>query len=375
MEIFRKFKKKYSSINETLLFVLKVVLVISIFSNFYHELWHLMSISVLLLVLLFIPQILKKSHKIKIPKEFELILFVFVLIMVFLGDKGGIITPVFFGIAIGFIGFLFMLLLYSKGKIEKEPFFIVLFAVSLSITAGFGVELSKYYLKVLLNQDLGSGLYNFSMKIMSYVSIGAVISGFLGYLYMTKRLVWFRKIIERFEKINPGLFKQKDYKNKIKEMIKKGESKNLEFKSTLRTNLHTIEKDRRIENSVLKTISAFMNTEGGTLLIGVTDRGEVSGIEKDNFPDDDKFLLHFSNLIKEKIGKKFLHLIDFDIIKVENKKIMIVKCKQSNKPVFIKEDSSGGSGGEVFYVRIGPGSVKLQGSEMLDYIKKRFEEA
>ena len=371
MRVLEKIKKRYSDINETLALILKVLLVVSIISSIYYNLWHLMSISILLLVLLFIPQIIKKSHKIKIPTEFEFLLFIFIIIMIILGDKGGIITPVFFGISIGFVGFLFMLLLYSEGKIEKNPFFIVVFAISLSITSGFFVELSKFYLKFLIGQNIGDSLYVFSMKIMSYVTIGAFISGIIGYLYMTKRLGFLKKIISKFEKINPDVFiKKQGYIEKIKGQIKKGEDKNTEFKSTLRTNLYTMQSDKRIEHSVLKTISAFLNSEGGTLFIGIDDKGEFLGIEKDNFPNEDKFSLHFSNLIKEKIGKKFMPLIDYEIIEIDKKKIMIVRCKKSNKPVFLKDES----GSEVFYARIGPGSVKIEGSELVDYIKKRFEE-
>ena len=64
-------------------------------------------------------------------------------------------------------------------------------------------------------------------------------------------------------------------------LIKRGENEKIEFKSTLRINLHTKEQDKKVENSVLKTIVAFLNSEGGTLLIGVSDCGEIIGIEKD----------------------------------------------------------------------------------------------
>lgn len=59
----------------------------------------------------------------------------------------------------------------------------------------------------------------------------------------------------------------------VEELIHRGESERLEFKSTLRWNLHTDSKDKRIEHAVLKTIAAFLNTQGGTLLIGVEDDG------------------------------------------------------------------------------------------------------
>ena len=39
--------------------------------------------------------------------------------------------------------------------------------------------------------------------------------------------------------------------------------------------------DKKMEEIILKTISAFSNAEGGKLLIGVTDEGEILGLESD----------------------------------------------------------------------------------------------
>ena len=65
------------------------------------------------------------------------------------------------------------------------------------------------------------------------------------------------------------------------ELIKRGESKTLEFKATLRWNLRENRKDdKAITHAVLKTIAAFLNTAGGDLLIGVADDGTVTGIEQ-----------------------------------------------------------------------------------------------
>lgn len=48
----------------------------------------------------------------------------------------------------------------------------------------------------------------------------------------------------------------------INDIIVIGESSEVEFKSTLRVNLHTGSKDPRIELAVLKTIAGFLNTNG-----------------------------------------------------------------------------------------------------------------
>jgi len=48
-------------------------------------------------------------------------------------------------------------------------------------------------------------------------------------------------------------------------MIRKGENKTVEFKSTLRVNLHTNKPDKEIGKVALKTIAAFLNTRGGDI--------------------------------------------------------------------------------------------------------------
>ena len=74
------------------------------------------------------------------------------------------------------------------------------------------------------------------------------------------------------------------------ELIKQGESKTLEFKSTLRWNLREDRKDdRHVTHAALKTIAAFLNTEGGDLLLGVADDGSVSSVSSaTGFDSDDR---------------------------------------------------------------------------------------
>lgn len=149
-------------------------------------------------------------------------------------------------------------------------------------------------------------------------------------------------------------------------MIATGENEKVEFKSTLRWNLAADKADKAIENSALKTIVAFLNTEGGTLFIGVKDDGNILGIEKDQFLNDDKYLLHFASLLNGRIGKHYIEHIEWGLREVKGKKILRVTCKPSPSPAFLKNN------GEEFYVRNGPSSVQLSTSEVLEYSRKHF---
>ena len=74
----------------------------------------------------------------------------------------------------------------------------------------------------------------------------------------------------------------------LRAVIDQGESDVVEFKSTLRMNLHTRAADKRMEQAVLKTVAGFLNTNGGTLIVGVSDAGTPIGIDADKFPNEDK---------------------------------------------------------------------------------------
>jgi len=153
----------------------------------------------------------------------------------------------------------------------------------------------------------------------------------------------------------------------IQRLIHKGESDSLEFKSTLRWNLRDDKKDSRMEYAVMKTITAFLNSFGGTLLVGVEDDGNILGIEKDGFENHDKFLLHFSNLIKKYVGIEFFEYIRYNIFQRGQKSVFKVDCFKSKKPAFIKSSEN-----EDFFIRSGPSSIKLNLSEAIKYIYSHF---
>jgi predicted HTH transcriptional regulator len=207
------------------------------------------------------------------------------------------------------------------------------------------------------------------MESLGLIAFGALLSSIVCYIYLkSNNKSPIHYFIKRFVKRNPNLFIQQiDSPEEVLEIIKQGEKKDTEFKSTLRMNLHTKEIDKRIEHSTLKTIAGFLNSKGGTLLIGVDDTGKILGIENDNFQSNDKFNLHFTNLIKQFIGRKFFQFLNFELVKIENKNILKVDCFKTNKPVFLKFKED-----EEFYIRTGNQTIRVMGSELVEYINEHF---
>ena len=118
-----------------------------------------------------------------------------------------------------------------------------------------------------------------------------------------------------------------------------GESDKVEFKSTLRTNLHSGKPDKRMENVCLKTIAAFLNSEGGLLFIGVDDEGEVLGLEADRFTNEDKFLLHLNTLIANHLGAEVAQYTRTTIREFGGHRCAMVECLRAPSPVFFKREN------------------------------------
>ena len=165
----------------------------------------------------------------------------------------------------------------------------------------------------------------------------------------------------------PGSSDQGNARPDLAELIRKGETTAVEFKSTLRINLHTGQQDPKMVLSCLKTIAGFLNSHGGTLIIGVADDGDAIGIETDGFPSEDKMNLHLVNLIRTRIGPQYGLYIDPVFEEYDGQRVLRVDCSPSKSAVFVKDDNI-----ERFYIRTGASTAELTASQTQDFIRQRF---
>lgn len=153
----------------------------------------------------------------------------------------------------------------------------------------------------------------------------------------------------------------------LNKMISLGESDGVEFKSTLRTNLHTGRKDGKIELAVLKTLAAFLNTNGGKLVIGVADDGTPVGIDQDGFENEDKVVLHLVNIVNGRIGPEAMLEMHAHFEDYKGVRVLVVACPRSEKPAYVSDGKT-----DRFYVRTGPSSRELTAKETVSYVTGRF---
>jgi hypothetical protein len=152
------------------------------------------------------------------------------------------------------------------------------------------------------------------------------------------------------------------------ELITGGETEGVEFKSTLRTNLHTGQPDDKMQMAVLKTIAAFLNAGGGTLLIGIADDGSVTGLAADGFSNEDKMSLHLVNLIRDRIGELFLPYVHPEFVEHDGGRVMSVRCECGPKPAFVKDGTA-----QRFFVRGANATAELTGQAVVDYSAQHFK--
>jgi len=360
--------------------MIRLILLITFFYSYNTPRPIVQLVSIIAFCVTFIPITLKKLFDIDIPVTFEILYLMGIYGILTIGELRGFYSGLWWwsilisltaSVALGFISLSIIHMLYKRNKISESPIFAGILIFCFSVTLGIFWEIFEFILDMIIHSGLQKNLLD-TMQDISMNILGALVVSIAGAFYIKRGKdylvsTFMSGVIERT--FNLRKTEEKNMVQKALEIIQRGEGENIEFKSTIRTNLYTKSFDKLMELNILKTITAFLNTNGGILLIGVDDKGEILGLEQDGFQSVDKIGLHLTNLINTSIGNNFLPFIKFEIINIEGKVIILVRCNESKRQVFLKDGNE-----EEFYVRNGPASIKLKGSSLVDYIKHKFRD-
>ena len=161
----------------------------------------------------------------------------------------------------------------------------------------------------------------------------------------------------------------------IEELVQLKESDTIELKSSLQWDVRENIKNEKLQDSVLKSIAAFLNADGGTVIIGVEDNGNLCGLEKDiqSFKEPrnrtlDNFERHLVELIKNKIGIKFIPYLKIRFTKINGLDVCGVYVRKSPQAAFLKSEK-----GIEFYTRSGNSTRSLNIQEFHDYFINQTE--
>lgn len=155
-------------------------------------------------------------------------------------------------------------------------------------------------------------------------------------------------------------------------LITAGEGSRVEFKSTARYNLHSKQRDEKIELVIAKTVAAFANSAGGTLLVGVDDDGNVLGLEQDlslmKKPDLDRYELWLQDFLSSTIGVVAASSVDASFEQVHGADICVIRVSPSTRPVFVtNKDKS-----RTLFIRSGNSTRALGTDEAIAYATRRW---
>jgi TPR repeat protein len=156
----------------------------------------------------------------------------------------------------------------------------------------------------------------------------------------------------------------------IDQALASGETQTVEYKETFSFN--TREKksgDDRIRHAFLREAAAFLNTEGGAILVGVSDDQKVIGIERDDFKDAENYIRKISQVVASALGELAATLTDVSIHEHSGQKICVVLCAKSPKPIYCDFKKFG----QQTFVRYGNVTAQPPPSEWVEYCKYHFD--
>ncbi|MFV2178808.1 DUF262 domain-containing protein [Actinomadura sp. LOL_016] len=160
------------------------------------------------------------------------------------------------------------------------------------------------------------------------------------------------------------------------DLIAAGESQTTEFKATGRWNVHTKQHDPKLGQNLVKTVCGFLNAEGGVLLIGVADDGQVLGIEEDfatfgSKQNSDGYELFLRQLLDDNLSAPTATTVRICFPEVETKTICQLNVAASGNPVFAKSAKSS-TGPSEFWVRVGNATKQLHGEGLIKYQEQHW---
>ena len=180
----------------------------------------------------------------------------------------------------------------------------------------------------------------------------------------------------------------------LERLISTHETRTFEMKSTFMYDIkQSHARNQAIRNEalvreVVEAVAAFMNTSGGILCIGITDKREVLGLESDyslldeNEEKSDIFRSKINESLSKYMQDKIIHsLIEIEIMQFKNKEICLIHVQTSPEPILInlqiqyKLDNKDKSGTFCLcYIRTNNGTQKITIKEFMTHwnIKRKL---
>ncbi len=251
---------------------------------------------------------------------------------------------------------------------------------------GLPVALVISYLIALAMRRLFGAQFSLSLSVMTLTSvIGTAVGLFVaGWFFGGLRLWMPTTLLLAFgssvivtaviSALTAGIRRRRG-DVEIAALLAAGETERVEFKETARWNVREDKKDPRMELVVAKTVAAFLNSDGGTLVIGVRDDGTALGLYRDlatlRTPDADRFELWVRDLLSSVLGRNAAALpaVRFPVAP-NGETVCVVICPAAPRPVYLTQAKDGTS--TEFWVRVGNSTRSFAVDEAVEYVRRHW---
>lgn len=130
--------------------------------------------------------------------------------------------------------------------------------------------------------------------------------------------------------------------SQLHRLIEGGETTTVEFKESLRPDPRSNEKTSGIHPKVLRTLAGFVNSGGGTLLVGIANDGTPVGFEPDRDTSIDDSLTALSNTVADMMQPNAWSFIDAEIVYLRSTPVLRLDCRPASQAVFLRGTKGSG---------------------------------
>lgn len=154
-------------------------------------------------------------------------------------------------------------------------------------------------------------------------------------------------------------------------LLRAGEGERVEFKESARWDVKLGRLNTELERIVAKTIAGFMNHRGGVLLLGVTDAGEIVGLQPDygtlKRKDRDGFAQFITSLVRDKLGGDVCPLVHTAFASSDEREVCRIAVEPAERPVYFEDGSTAR-----YFLRMGNSTRELDVREAVLHIADRW---
>lgn len=187
-------------------YFLQITLIAAIAFAFYRKNWLNAFIIIGILVLTFLPSLIRRSYKVNLPIELDLVVVIFVYASLFLGEIHAyyikfwwwdLILHASSSILLGFAGFFLVYILNTEKavSIHLKPFFVALFSFAFAVGIGVLWEIFEFSIDSIFGFNMQkSGLVDTMWDLIVNV-LSALFVAIFGFVYLKENKLYLNRAV------------------------------------------------------------------------------------------------------------------------------------------------------------------------------------